>query len=67
MTKYDASKEQEVEIIKIDIEKQPVLAKRYNIRAVPTIIYLKNGKIISRDLGFKSVEDLKLDVAKYFK
>jgi len=42
------------------------LAQRYNVRAVPTIVYLKNGKEVGQDFGFKSVNELKADVKKYF-
>ena len=67
LTKFNASKSQDVKVIKIDVEKEPQLAQRYNVRAVPTIVYLKNGKVVGRDFGFKSPEDLQSDAKKYFK
>lgn len=67
LTKFNASQKQEVKIIKIDVEKEPQLAQRYNIRAVPTLVYIKSGKVVGRDFGFKYPEDLQSDVEKYFK
>ncbi|MCP4970135.1 MAG: thioredoxin family protein [Arcobacter sp.] len=67
MTKYDASKTDNVTIYKVDIDKEPALAKRFNIIAVPVLVYTQNGKTVKKESGVKSVEDIKENVVKYFK
>ncbi|MEA5403488.1 thioredoxin [Arcicella sp. DC2W] len=43
--------DEEVTIIKIDIDKNPALRKKYNITAVPTLIAFKKGKQKWRHTG----------------
>ncbi|MEA5427584.1 MULTISPECIES: thioredoxin family protein [Arcicella] len=43
--------DEEISIIKIDIDKNPALRKKYNITAVPTLIAFKKGKQKWRHTG----------------
>lgn len=49
----------ELEIIKVDIDNFPDLAREYGIMSVPTIILVKNGQIIKQESGFKNINELK--------
>lgn len=40
-----------VKVLKVDIDKNPKVSVRYNIRSVPTMILFRNGKIIWRKSG----------------
>jgi len=42
----------EVKIIKVDVDELPPLAERYGVQAIPTLLYLKDGKIVRQQLGF---------------
>ena len=35
-----------VTFIKVDIQKQKILGKQYNIRTIPTLMLFKNGKVV---------------------
>jgi len=67
LTKYDASKKDDVTIYKVDVEAQKELAQRFNIRGVPVLVYLENGKLITKEKGVKSVQEIQLNVINYFK
>ena len=42
----------EVKIIKIDIDKNPVLAQKLNVRSVPTLMIYKEENLLWRQTGF---------------
>lgn len=43
-----------VRVIKIDVDKNPMLASRYQIQGVPTVIIFKSGKVLFRQSGVVS-------------
>ena len=43
---------------KVDIEQNQSLAGKYNIRSIPTMIILKNGKEVNRIVGVKNKDFL---------
>ena len=42
----------EVNIIKIDIDQHPEIAARYDVQAVPTLLFVQDGKIRHTEVGF---------------
>ena len=48
----------QVSIIKIDVDKNQQLAAQYQVRGVPTMILIKNGKQLWRQSGVLSSSDL---------
>lgn len=49
---------------KVDIEKYQVLAQKFKVRNIPTMILFKNGREHSRFVGVKSKEFLKEQIQK---
>jgi thioredoxin 1 len=43
---------------KCDIEEADDLTMEYGIRNVPTVIFIKNGQIVERFVGYKSKSDV---------
>lgn len=47
-----------VTIIRIDADKNPLLSKELNIEALPTLILYKNNKIVWRNIGLQTKEQI---------
>uniref|UniRef100_A0A7C2B4V7 Thioredoxin n=1 Tax=candidate division WOR-3 bacterium TaxID=2052148 RepID=A0A7C2B4V7_UNCW3 len=48
-----------IEIISIDTDKNPDLARKFNIQAIPTLVFLDaEGKELSRNVGLMSKEEI---------
>lgn len=67
LSEYDKVKPADVIIYKVDIDQHMDLAKRYNVRSLPTLVYIQDGKVIAKEVGLKDVTQLSADVMKYFK
>ena len=40
-----------IRIVKVDIDQDPQLANDFNVRSVPTIVFVKDGKVTDQVLG----------------
>lgn len=49
----DLSKEyeKEVKIVKCDVDQNPELCQKFKIKSIPTILFMKNGKIFDTKIG----------------
>jgi len=48
-----------VKIGKLNVDRNPVMASRYQIKGVPTFIIFREGRIMKRDVGAKSEGQLR--------
>ena len=48
-----------VKIGKVDIDQHQSLASQYGVRAIPTLLIIKNGEVVEQMVGSKSKRDLK--------
>ncbi|MDE6953443.1 MAG: thioredoxin [Erysipelotrichales bacterium] len=53
-----ADKHPEVKVVKIDVDQEQSLAMEYQVQSIPTLITLKNGQPVARQLGFMPLEAL---------
>ncbi len=47
-----AEEEKRVDFYSADVDQNMELAQKFNVSAVPTVVLLKNGKEVSRSMGF---------------
>lgn len=47
-----------VKVCKVDVDNVEVLAYRYNIRSIPTLLYFKDNKLEETNIGFRSKDDM---------
>lgn len=49
----------DVQIIKVDVDELPELARRFGIMSIPTIFYFKEGEVAKKVVGFQDKNSLK--------
>jgi len=57
-TDYDGK----LKIGKVNVQEQPELASAYNVRAVPTMLFFKQGQVAKQIVGLKSKRELQANV-----
>lgn len=51
--------------VKLNIDEERDLAVKYNVSSIPTFIFIKNGEIVGREMGFMQKETFKEKVEKH--
>lgn len=56
-----------VDLVSIDVDSMPDLAKKYNIESIPALVYISpDGTEVYRTIGFQEESTIKSELAKYF-
>ena len=50
--------EENIKLVKVDVDKNEDIARRYGIMSIPTIILFKNGEEANKNVGFIGKEEL---------
>ena len=58
LEEFSEKKKGEIEVYKIDVDENPELCGRLNITSIPTLLFFKNGNLIFKELGFRSLDYL---------
>lgn len=48
----------QVQFVKVDVDHASTLAQRYGVQGVPTLVFLKDGKEVGRQVGLPSKDEL---------
>lgn len=54
-----SSENKNVKIVRIDVDDNPKVSKRYHIRSIPKLIFFKDGKEVDEILGFVPKDTIK--------
>ncbi|NPA35575.1 MAG: thioredoxin [Chlorobi bacterium] len=54
-----------IRILKIDVDKNPAIAQKYQIRSVPTLMIFKNGQVLFNQPGVVPANQLTEIVKQY--
>lgn len=55
----------QLKIAKVNIDEQQPLAARHDIRAIPTLLIFKDGKVVEQMMGAKSKRAIREQVDRY--
>ena len=47
-----------VKVCKVNVDENQELAQKYNVESIPTLIFLKEGKVLQRSVGFCTKSEL---------
>jgi len=56
---------EKITIGKLDVDKNPEIAGKFQIRGIPTMLYFNNGELIDTKVGMSSKDDLIQWLEKY--
>ena len=54
-----------IKFVKINVDESPGLAQNFQVRAIPTLIFFKDGKVADRITGLLEEADLKAKLDKF--
>ena len=49
----------QVEVVRVDVDVFHSLAEKYDIMAIPTLLFFKDGKPVKRIIGYASEEEIR--------
>ena len=53
-----AGERNDIKVGKVNVDEQPELAAQFNIMSIPTLVVMKEGKIIRQTVGARSKEEI---------
>ena len=53
-----AEEREDINVVKIDIDKEPELAAQYGVMSVPSLFVIKNGQVVNRAGGVRPKQQI---------
>lgn len=50
---------EEIDVLKVNVDEFQNLANSYGVMSIPTLILFKNGLEVRKEIGFRSLDELK--------
>ena len=50
--------DKDVKILKINVDEQPAIANKFNVRGIPNVVFIKDGELVTRFTGAKKKQDI---------
>lgn len=47
------------DIIKVNVDEYPEIAKKFGIMSIPTLVFFKNGLENEREIGYRGLDEIK--------
>lgn len=47
-----------IDILKVNVDEYPEIAKTFGIMSIPTLLVYKDGELINKSVGFKSKDEI---------
>ena len=54
-----------VKFVKVDVDKNPSVANKFQVASIPTLVMFKDGKPIDKVIGFRPKNDLENIIKKH--
>ncbi len=51
--------ELDIDIVKVDVDEEEDIARRYGVMSIPTLILFENGQEVKKTIGFMSKDKIK--------
>lgn len=65
LKQYQTLHKNKVHIFKVNIDAQRELMDRFNVKSIPTLIYLKDGKPLFKEVGVRNNKEIASNVKRY--
>ena len=46
-----ANERSDIKVVKVNVDEQPELAAQYQVMCIPTLVVIRNGKVVKRAMG----------------
>ena len=53
-------------LVKINIDEERDLAIKYNVSSIPTFLFIKDGEVVGREMGYMTKDNLKAKIEATF-
>lgn len=53
-----AEERSDIKVCKVNIDEQQQLASRFNVMSIPTLLVVKNGKVVQQSVGVRPKEQI---------
>ena len=54
-----------IKVVKVNVDENPVLAKQFGAMSIPTLVVLRDGRVVDRIVGALPMSDLKMRLFPY--